>query len=216
MNHLIVFLREPVLGKVKTRLASQIGAAKALEIYRDLLFTTLSATMQCATFSKIHLYFSEEPSTSFLKVLTQRFGKNIFSVHSQRGDTLGERMTSALQEILMSPSEKGILIGTDTPFLTKEILLEAFDSISVNTVLFGPSLDGGYYLVGCCFPFHDKLFMGVPWSSTDTLRENISVAINLGLETKKLIGMYDIDTRADFERYKRDKRLYSNKTTGPQ
>lgn len=184
---LIVFARKPEIGKVKTRLAKEIGDPDALKIYLELLDHTISVAQSSNIEFKV--YWSETSNQSNDEV--------------QEGNDLGEKMFNAICKELKT-ADSVCLIGTDTPFITTHILEEAFNSLETHDLIFGPAKDGGYYLVGSkAFP-PKELFLNRNWSHANVLKEALEVAKKAGLKTFLTPQLLDIDTRKDLQEWKQN------------
>lgn len=192
---LIIFAREPLPGRVKTRLAQDIGDQAAIEIYTAMLEDTLEQANRLDSVQPL-LFWSLETST--LPVLNQY---PQISMHAQQGKDLGERMAAALAHSFNTGFCPCCIIGTDSPDLPAKHIHEAFELLErdESDVVFGPANDGGYYLVGLRKTW-SGLFEGIPWSTSVVLEENLRQAKMLGLRTSLLPSWYDIDTLEDLRR----------------
>ncbi len=175
-TRVLVFGREPVPGRVKTRLAAAIGDEAASRIYRVLLRNTLEAGVSCG--SRIELWLAEPPSTSFRPVPE-------VSIEVQQGGDLGERMADAFSRCFAKKVEKVVLIGSDCPGIEATHLRQAVAALDIHPVVLGPATDGGYWLVAQRRPGVD-LFEGVPWSQPDTLAVTRTRLGKLGVEWGEL------------------------------
>lgn len=195
---LLVFARAPVAGAVKTRLAAHIGAQAAAQLYRELVQGTLDMAL-AARLAPVHLFVTPDTDHPFIQSLAQRLP---LSVHCQQGADLGERMHHALQDAL-SDSAYALLIGTDCPVMTGAYLEQALRGLQDGSELvIGPAEDGGYLLIGarrCCA----ELFEAVPWGSAGVLQATRDRARALRLRYAELGVLWDIDTPADLERWRR-------------
>lgn len=184
---LIVFIKNPILGKVKTRLAEDIGEEKALEVYNQLLRKTLEVSKESNTDVKV--YFSDQKDNSIWPEESSEI---------QSGSDLGEKMKNALQEGFESNYERICLIGSDLPDITLDLIKKAFQSLSFMDVVIGPAHDGGYYLIGMrkIFP---EIFEDMTWSTSAVLEKTLERLTKnkesyFLLETKN-----DIDTKKDLD-----------------
>ncbi|PCI94866.1 MAG: glycosyltransferase [Flavobacteriales bacterium] len=184
---LIIFVKNAKLGKVKTRLAKSIGDEKALEVYNQLVEITEKATQQLIVHKRV--YFSEE-------IIEEKWQKT--SKHVQKGAGLGEKMQKAFKKAFKDGFEKIILIGSDLPEISAEIIQEGFDSLDKNEVVFGPAEDGGYYLVGMkkSQPF---IFENKPWSNPKLLETTLKELGKQDVSFSLLKILNDIDTFEDFK-----------------
>ena len=187
----LVFQKNAILGKVKTRLASGMGELRALEIYGYLVQMTYSALAEVP--ASIWTYFSD--------FIPETVNSPIAKSFAQEGQDLGERMAHAFSRSFESGMEKVVLIGTDCPTLQSHHLHEAFEALTHSDLVLGPATDGGYYLIGMkCRS--DYLFAGIAWSTAEVLAQTLAVATAHGLHFTLLDELSDIDTQEDWERYR--------------
>jgi len=186
----LVFQKNEVLGKVKTRLAVGVGEEQALEIYRQLLAKTYHALSDVSV--SITTYFSE-----FIPENPIHSAENKLV---QLGQDLGERMKNAFAENFESGMEKVVLIGTDCPSLEGIHLAQAFEALDQSDLVLGPARDGGYYMIGMKRRA-DFLFEGITWSTELVLSQTLALAAAQGMQTSLLPVLEDIDTLEDWERY---------------
>ncbi|MBK9583754.1 MAG: TIGR04282 family arsenosugar biosynthesis glycosyltransferase [Saprospiraceae bacterium] len=193
-RHLIVFVKNPVLGEVKTRLAASLGEQRALDIYNELLAITREniANLGCQK----HVFFG-----SFIEddvIWEEAFlSKNI-----QDGGGLGERMESAFYRIFRSESDpvKAVLIGSDCPELTSVNINQAFELLDTSDVVLGPALDGGYYLIGMK-KNHPAIWLEIDWSTDRVYQQTIDKINKFNLSYSVLPVLQDIDTQDDWSDY---------------
>ncbi|GAB2485844.1 TIGR04282 family arsenosugar biosynthesis glycosyltransferase [Algoriphagus taiwanensis] len=185
---LLIFQKNPELGKVKTRLAAGIGDQKALEIYRALIQLTLQEAEKSGF--DLYVYYS-----SFIP---ERIDSSAFRACLQHGMDLGERMENAFSDIFSLGYSKAMIIGTDCPELSSDILLEAERQLEENQVVIGPAEDGGYYLLGLK-AFHPQLFRSIAWSTSSVLKETLARAKAFRLKTSLIISLSDLDTEEDLK-----------------
>ena len=164
-NLLIIFTRNPELGKVKTRLAKTIGNENALSIYKTLLFQTERAVREINCDKTV--FYSEKISD---KDIWDNF---IYKKRQQNGENLGERMLNAFSEAFKSNYEKVIIIGSDLYDLLPNHINEAFQMLKNNDVVLGPAHDGGYYLIGMNFLI-SQVFKNKIWGSSTVLKETLN------------------------------------------
>jgi uncharacterized protein len=189
---LIIFARNPVRGKVKTRLAATLGDDKALSIYQSLLEHTVQITQQMPC--DRYVFYADGIS------LKDVWPDDLYLKKNQEGNDLGQRMLHAFDTLFQQEYQKIIIIGTDCFELSYSILLDAFTALDEKEVVIGPSKDGGYYLLGMrhFFPF---LFEEKTWS-TDTVYSSTvqQLAIqNIRYDTLPILN--DIDTEGDWKQY---------------
>ena len=187
---LVVFLRLPEKGKVKTRLAATLGEEAALEIYKKLVSITLDIVIR----SEIPTYLFYTDGLPLAPTRDTRF-----SYHIQADGDLGSRMADALSFVL-SLHQKALIIGSDCPGLTPEILDAGYRSLDEKDIVLGPADDGGYYLLGC-IELHPALFANIKWSTPSVLDQTIEKIKEANLSYCLLEKLHDIDTAEDWIRY---------------
>ena len=189
-NLLIVFTRNPELGKVKTRLAKTVGNATALKIYIFLLERTRDIAVQVSADKAV--YYSVKVRENDI------WDANNFQKHQQVGEDLGIRMLHAFKNGFKAGYEKVMIIGSDLYDLTAETIENAFIALEDNEVVIGPAEDGGYYLLGMN-SLEEKVFKNKKWG-TETVRKNTLEE----LKDKKvfLLGeLNDVDVFEDIEHH---------------
>ena len=186
----LVFQKNAILGKVKTRLASGMGELRALEIYRHLIQSTYSVLEDVS--ASVWTYYSD--------FIPETVNPPIAKSFVQEGHDLGERMANAFARSFESGMEKVVLIGTDCPSLQSQHLNQAFEALIHSDLVLGPATDGGYYLIGMKRKA-DYLFEGISWSSAEVLSQTLAVASANGLDFTLLDELSDIDTQEDWQRY---------------
>jgi len=185
---LLVFLKNPELGQVKTRLAAGIGDAQALAVYQRLLDLTASG---CAP-----LVVQKEAWYAQRMPLEGEWHMPGIAARIQVGHDLGDRMEHAFNTGFTIGHSPVIIIGTDCPGLTTAILQEAIDSLDSHEAVIGPARDGGYYLLGLRTPLTD-VFRNKQWSTSSVLAETMTDLDRAGRRTYVLPELIDVDTEAD-------------------
>ncbi|WP_437369955.1 TIGR04282 family arsenosugar biosynthesis glycosyltransferase [Maribacter litoralis] len=195
-NLLLIFTRNPELGKGKRRLAATIGDQAAFNIYKFLLDHTVTITKNL--YAEKQVYYSEEIWEDDIWD-NKKFAKKL-----QTGDDLGERMANAFQEGFQKEYQKIIIIGSDMLDLSQEDLEAAFKALEKNDFVIGPAEDGGYYLLGMK-KFMPELFKNKSWGTETVLKDTLADLENETtalLETKNDVDYYedikDIDAFAPF------------------
>lgn len=187
-NAIIIFVKNPVPGKVKTRLAAAIGNNRALQVYLELTAHTLKAVEN--VLADKYIYFSEEIDDSIA------YNALAFRKAVQSGIDLGEKMKNAFSDVLNSVHQKVIVIGTDCPGISPEILQRAFNQLTNTDIVIGPASDGGYYLLGMK-ALHPQLFDNIEWSTSAVLQATIDRCIQTNLRYQLLEELSDIDEEKD-------------------
>lgn len=188
-NALIIFTRNPQLGKVKTRLAKKIGDQKALQVYKDLLFHTMTETqnLDCDKF----VFYDENIDTDDL------WPEILYKKRVQLGSHLGARMQNAFQTLFDLGYQNCIIIGSDLFDLQANHINEAFHKLESNDVVIGPAEDGGYYLSGIkkVIP---PIFKNKDWGTSTVLTDTLKDLENYKIEFLETLN--DIDTFEDLEK----------------
>ena len=191
-NALIVFQKNLIQGKVKTRLAKDLGDAEALYIYTVLVVYTRTVVneLHCDKF----IFYSDD-------VEQNDDWKNEYNKAVQQGNNLGGRMKYAFETVLQNGYEKAIIIGTDCPMLTAKIIEEAFKKLNKNDVVIGASADGGYYLLGMQ-KMQSFLFENIAWSTASVFASTISQCKENKLSYFVLPTLHDVDIAEDLRHMK--------------
>lgn len=189
-NALILFQKNLILGKVKTRLAAGVGEEKALGIYSKLVALTYKELP--TDVAEIFVYFSDE--------IPLFHPEKNHRLRIQLGKDLGERMENAVEEVMAAGCKQVVIIGTDCPELKAHHLIQAFSLLETVQVVLGPAEDGGYYLIGMnsSYPF---LFDGISWSTDMVLAQTLELVHDNKLSYHLLPTLYDLDTQQDWERF---------------
>ena len=187
-NALIIFVRKPEKGKVKTRLAASLGDEAALFIYQKLLQHTLEIT-EAVDADKIVFYAGEIEEND----MWQR--KDYFKQKQTDGD-LGHRMNDAFDTVFRLGYDKACIVGSDCYELTTDIIENAFRALERCDVVIGPAHDGGYYLLGMK-RLHSSLFQNKAWSTNSVLADTLQTAEQMGLIEVQLPTLHDVDEADD-------------------
>ncbi|OYX26153.1 MAG: glycosyltransferase [Flavobacteriales bacterium 32-35-8] len=187
-NALIIFVRNPELGKCKTRLAETIGNKAALEIYKQLLLHTanISKNIEADKF----VFYSENIQKNDI------WDNHVFRKKLQMEGDLGMKMAHAFSEIFQMGYEKVIIIGSDLFDLKPEHIHEAYQDLNTNEAVIGPAKDGGYYLLGLT-NMNELLFKNKSWSTSEVLEETLSELRENNIKFTTLETLNDIDTYDD-------------------
>ncbi|WP_203471745.1 TIGR04282 family arsenosugar biosynthesis glycosyltransferase [Dissulfurispira thermophila] len=176
--------RIPEYGKVKRRLAAQIGNDKAFRAYVAMLYETIQ---NVSNLTDIDIYGFYEGAVSAQHNLLK-----IFQSIPQHGEDLGEKMFNAIKWLFEKGHNKAILIGADSPDLPIDYIKDAFTKLDAFNLVIGPVDDGGYYLIGMDSPL-DTIFKGMKWGSNSITKDTISIAERQGIKYFLLPQWYDID-----------------------
>ncbi len=187
-NLIIVFVRTPELGKVKTRLAKTIGDQAALTIYKLLLKHTATVLHELS-FDKVVYYSEKIENNDFWEA-------SLFEKKLQKGADLGERMQQAFETAFDRGYKKVLIIGSDLFELTSTLIISALEALETYDISIGPSLDGGYYLLGMK-ELHPAVFKNKKWGANSVLKNTLR---DLKQQNVKLLeALNDIDTFEDLQ-----------------
>ncbi len=189
-NLLLIFTRNPEIGKCKTRLAKTIGAENALSIYKTLLEHTVKTTSNIPCEKAV--YYS-------VKIRENDIWDNeVFKKYLQNGTDLGLRMKNAFKTSFENNYHKVLIIGSDLYDLEPKHIQKAFKELDHNDVVIGPAQDGGYYLLGMK-ELHPNIFENKNWGTATVREETLN-----DLKTKKVAQLEmlnDIDVYDDIKEY---------------
>jgi rSAM/selenodomain-associated transferase 1 len=202
-NALVVIMaKEPVPGKVKTRLSPEISPVDAAGLYRCFLLDRIRAIGAMTGVDRGIAYTPEEARGTFRGLTLDGF-----KLFPQRGEGLGERLNNIFLDQLARAYDAVSIVDSDSPDLPNALIRESLQLLLTRQaeVVFGPCHDGGYYLVGLRKP-HPELFRDIPWSTRDVLSVSLEKSRRLGLSVKLLPFWNDLDTFDDllefFAKYK--------------
>ena len=193
-NALIIFVKNPVPGTVKTRIARTVGDERAATVYRHLLQHTQKIVRQLTCHRVVYYGDFINPDD----------GWNGYDKRLQHGSDLGQRMLTAFEEQFQQGADRVapdrvFIIGSDCLTITPDHIERGFAALNEADVVIGPATDGGYYLLGMK-QLHPFLFENMPWSQPE-LRQLTELAIlQNGLTVDRLEELTDIDEWEDYER----------------
>jgi rSAM/selenodomain-associated transferase 1 len=195
----IIFLKYPEIGKVKTRIAKTLGGNFSAEFYKICAEYILNECLKLKE-SGIDLYiFYESPEN---KNKIKSWVPDSFKLVCQKGENLGKRMYNAFSNFFKDKEEKIILIGTDIPDLSSSLIKETFKYLENHNAVIGQSSDGGYYLIGLS-ELNKDIFTGIPWSTDKVLEITLKKLEKRNSSYKLLPELIDIDTEDDIVRWLR-------------
>lgn len=184
-NLLLIFTRNPELGKAKTRLAKTVGDETALEIYKFLLDRTQEISAKVKADKAV--YYS-------VKIRENDIWDNkIFQKHQQKGEDLGIRMLNAFKNGFDAGYKKVMIIGSDLYDLTPKIIDNAFVKLNTNDVVIGPAKDGGYYLLGMNI-LQENIFKNKDWGTSSVRKDTLQ-----DLQDKKVLLLEELNDIDVFE-----------------
>lgn len=193
---LLIFAKQPIPGEVKTRLVPPLSPEQAAELYGCMLEDILAKTAHFIDVERYLYYDGGEGAAGYFSAKAAGI-----TCIPQRGKDLGERMAEAFREAFAMGHGPALIIGTDSPDLPPSYIEEAFCRLESgdSDAVFGPTKDGGYYLVGMA-SLHRQLFRDIPWSSDMVLRDTLERAGHAGIRVSLLPPWHDVDTAADLRR----------------
>lgn len=192
-ERLIIFTRYPEAGLTKTRLIPTLGAKGAATLHRQMTEYTLSKVRE---FQNNHHISVEVCFTGGnLSLMQHWLGSDMIYQPQGEGD-LGSRIVRSLAVAFQDSIERVVVIGTDCPSLSTQLLQKAFYQLHSHNLVIGPAIDGGYYLIGlnCLIP---ELFTGINWGTEEVFQTTINIAKKLELSIAYLPQLADIDRPED-------------------
>lgn len=189
-NLILIFTRNPELGKCKTRLAKTIGDENALTIYKMLLEHTEKVVRK--VYADKAVYYSVKVRENDL------WDSNLYQKHLQYGDDLGIRMENAFKNSFEAGYENVLIVGSDLYDLKPEHIQNAFEHLKTNDVVIGPAEDGGYYLLGMK-KMHPSIFKNKKWGTASVRKDTLNDLSNVNVHQIEMLN--DIDLYEDLKNY---------------
>ncbi len=190
-NVLIIFVKAPRLGAVKTRLQPELTAEQSLQLYQAMV-EDLVQQLDGAGFCDVKIFF--HPTDAFEEM--KSWLGDALEYFPQHGNDLGEKMHHAIAKMLNQQYQKAVLVGSDIPTMDSTTLMQAFTALDEYDAVLGPCNDGGYYLTGMK-QSQPRLFEKIDWSTNAVLQQTIQRAQAAGLDVFQLPQKPDLDTYAD-------------------
>jgi uncharacterized protein len=191
---LIILVKEPVPGKVKTRLALSVGSAAAASIYRKMAERIWRAT---ASPEYVRwLMFAPADAGACIKGWLPGADRYL----PQAEGDLGDRLADAFRNAFEAGAQSVIAVGTDVPDLSSGSICYAFGQLEAHPAVLGPSPDGGYWSIGLrrhCV----QAFQGIPWSSPNTFLRTVQALSRCGLTPRCLESLQDVDNLEDLQAF---------------
>lgn len=192
-NHLVIMARQPRRGRVKSRLAADIGPGPALTVYRRLLARTLR---RLARDSRWTVVLAVTPPRQARR--PSRWQRGLPAIAQVEGD-IGLRMAAAMAAV---PQGRVVLVGSDIPGITRSHVAAAFRALDGHDAVFGPAEDGGFWLVGLAPSLRGApLFAGVRWSSAHALDDAVA-SLPPEARVARVALLSDIDDGRDLARWR--------------
>ena len=200
---LMIFAKAPIRGQVKTRLCPPLTEDEAASLHGSMVLDILEDSKNLKEFDRV-LACTPSPDHPFFRAVGTTYHLDLWQ---QVGEDLGTRMAHAFLTAFDHGYQGAILIGTDLPTLSTMVYHQALQALSVHDVVLGPTLDGGYYLIGLRKSVPD-LFEEIPWSTDKVFALTQHKAQQLGLSIGLLPTLRDLDTIEDLHQF-------TNETQGP-
>jgi len=198
-KRLILFARYPIPGKAKTRLIPALGAEGAAAVHRRLALRSLRTAHKACRAAPADLEVRFDGGTE--QTMSHWLGDSARFLPQGAGD-LGERMARAFEESFRSICPATVIIGSDCPGLTPDVITAAFARLTETPVVLGPARDGGYYLIGLSRPM-PELFRGIAWGTDRVLADSLAVLQRRGCKPALMDPLEDIDRPEDLPTWRR-------------
>jgi hypothetical protein len=199
---LLIFVKYPEPGKVKTRLAAAIGTELAAQLYQEFILQTFKLALQ----SNVEARFATFTPAEKEQALRKLFPGPWQWFPQENSPDLGVRIHRAIQHVQQQGYSHVITIGTDSPSLPADYIDQAIAVLLHHDLVLGPASDGGYYLIGLKNA-PPELFTGIDWSTERVLNQTLQRAQELHLSTHQLPAWYDVDDLATLRRFCGDSSL---------
>ncbi|MDD2581818.1 MAG: TIGR04282 family arsenosugar biosynthesis glycosyltransferase [Desulfuromonadaceae bacterium] len=194
-----LFVRVPIPGGVKTRLATELGNDEACCLYQAMVADILSNITSCGF--PVYLFHDGNDVSE----LPEEWVKASSKVIAQTGDSIGEKMAAAFEYCFAHAIGQVILAGSDIPALDAQVVLSASTALESHDIAIAPAHDGGYCLIALKRKtYQPGVFTTIPWSTDQVLRTTLERCAACGLEAKLLGALQDIDTIEDIKAYCRN------------
>jgi rSAM/selenodomain-associated transferase 2/rSAM/selenodomain-associated transferase 1 len=192
-ERLMIFTRYPQAGIVKTRLVPTLGSRRAARLQIEMTRHVMAwaSTLRDSASLSVEVHFTGGSE----KLMRRCFGSQLPYRHQGEGD-LGRRMREAFRDAFRSGVDRAIIIGTDCPAISPEIIDIAMRKLRQDDLVLGPATDGGYYLIGLRRDF-PRMFENIPWGSGEVLEATLARAKHLDLSVSMLETLRDVDRPAD-------------------
>lgn len=188
----LLFIKAPLMGQVKSRLAADVGEEIALGLYKNFVLDMINTLEESGHFFRICYHPPKEE-----KAVSAWLGP-YYPYMPQLGNDLGAKMGGAFNRIFSEGFDSGVLIGSDVPDMPSTMVQEAFESLKHSDVVIGPAADGGYYLVGFNQDsFLPRVFDGIPWSTNTVYQETIRILQAASMRVHYLPRWRDVDALGD-------------------
>lgn len=193
---ILLFIKAPIRGRVKSRLARAVGDEAALDLYKNFVLDEIEMLRASGYPFRLCHYPPEAGS-----MIQEWVGREHASM-PQHGKDLGERMEYAFSQAFSEGFTRAVLVGSDIPDLTSSLMRQAFRYLESAHAVLGPAADGGYYLIGFrSDSFLPAAFKGMDWSTDSVFKKTRDVLESAGLSVSLLPELCDLDTADDLEAF---------------
>jgi rSAM/selenodomain-associated transferase 1 len=203
---LIVFVKAPVPGNVKTRLQPCIPQDKVIEIYKSFVMEILDT---CSGIKKVDKYLGCSPikDDDFLRAMSSAYKMKTFV---QRGKGLTERIINAIRDHFKKGYSEIVLIGSDSPSMSIDFIQMAFTELKKNDLVIGPCFDQGLYLIGAKKKRFNDIIKYLRLDTGEDVNSILKMAVSMDIKLSMLPFWYDVDEINDL-RFLETHRHYLNK-----
>ena len=193
---IILLVKYPEKGKVKTRLSAELGDETTQHLYKCFVSDLIGTLEQKRYTFKIAFY----PPGSDKKIIPWLGSEH--SYITQVGRDLGERMENAFKRTFLEGVKEVLVIGTDIPALTPPLINKALTALKKNDAVIGPCYDGGYYLIGFRKEmFLPDVFKGIQWSTEEVFKDTMEIFTRKGYRVCVLPKLRDVDRIEDLRNF---------------
>ncbi len=195
-DRLVVFAKDPIPGRVKTRLTPRITPDEAAKLYKAFVLDIVNNVRKLERNRIDNVTVAYTPVDA--EMVFRKLVDHPVNFLPQKGDNLGERMRNAFNQSFAEGAKRVVIIGTDSPTLPTSYIQKAFDVLKKVPVVIGPTFDGGYYLLGLSKQ-NDNIFDDVEWSTSRVFKQTLTRIKSLNMQVYVLPPWYDVDTPEDLE-----------------
>jgi hypothetical protein len=197
MNELAIFAKHWQPGQVKTRLAAQLGATVACDLYRDFVVTLLRRLAGVG--DRRYVVYAPPESRAAFEELVAEFPE--WRIRPQIPGDLGARLGYDVAQSLQAGTGSLVILGTDSPSLPVDYVEQAFEALRTCDLVLGPSADGGYYLVALRRNV-PGLFDDIEWSTERVWQQTLERVRRMSPtpSLRVLPSWYDVDELVDLQR----------------
>ena len=203
-KRLVIFTRYPEPGKTKTRMIPELGVEGAADLQRQMTDHLVSKVKTLIERRSLAVEIRFEGGRE--RLMRNWLGPSFSYRHQGRGD-IGRRMQRALGDGFQDGYTSMVIIGSDIPDISGEIIDQAFEELQKNNLVLGPAGDGGYYLIGIQKADQDqayrKLFEAINWGTDQVLSQTLAAAGRLGIGYALLDTLKDVDRPEDLRIWNR-------------